>query len=164
MKSTINSKLEQEKFNKILGFTRWAARDAKNWLISTSSNSIGFYPFEIHKQENLWILKKHQQVLAEFSSPAAALAYCAYYKKQQYYLAQRTAELDQKIAQLAAELETRSERIRTARQRSQHWKLDLQLARYSETASEYKKLSREMQKTLRDSKLFWQTNAKYNKI
>jgi hypothetical protein len=164
VKSITNFRLEQEKFNKILGFARWAARDSKNWLISMNSGVIGFYPFVIRHAADCWILEKHGQKLEEFSSRSAALAYCAFYKKQQYELAWRTAELDQKLESLASELQSRKQHIKNARKRSQYWKLDLQLARYSQASAEYQKLALEFKRTIRDSKLFWLTKAKYNKF
>jgi hypothetical protein len=154
-KPITNGRQEQEKFNKILGFARTIAADSRPWLIKLQSDVIKIYPFLIKRSNNHWLLERHQEVVGCFSTRSAALAYCTFYKKQQYYLAERTAELDKKLEILAAEIVDRKASIKQARTRSQHWRADLQEARYLENLSEYQRVRQELKKNISQGKILW---------
>jgi hypothetical protein len=154
-KSITSVRQEQEKFNKILGFARTVAADSQSWLISVNTDTVKLYPFLIKKSGGHWVLERHQNIMGCFSTSSAALAYCAFYKKQQYYLAERTAELDKKLELLAGEMQGRRSAIKQAQKQSQYWRADLQLARYLENLSEYQKLRLELKKNISQGKLLW---------
>jgi Holliday junction resolvase len=151
-KSITNVRLEQEKFNQIIGFAREFIAESYTWLILIQQDQIKLGPFLIKKSQNHWILEhKHAQSL-KFSTRSAALAYCVFYKRQKYYLADRTAELDEKLEILEAEIQSCVLAIKQAKKKAKFWRADLCLARYLQKLAEYQKVKTELKKNIQQAK------------
>lgn len=151
-KYTTNASPEHVKFNQILNFAQTYVSESYPWLVLIKNETIQIGPFSIKKQADYWVLENNQNINHKFQTRSAALAYCAFYKRKQYYQAERTAELDKKLELLELEISQRKTLIQQARKKSNHWQADVQTARYLENLSEYKKIKTELVKNVQQAK------------
>jgi hypothetical protein len=154
-----NVNQEQEKFNKILGFAQKFVADSQPWLIKFDNSTIKLAGFSIRPHGAHWYLERSGSHTLIFSTKSAALAYCAFCRKHQYYLAKRTHELDHKLEILTLEIRSRQQALKRARKTSSGWKLDLHQARYLENLSQYQNTRQELKKHIAQSKLLWRQPA-----